>query len=209
MESLRSRRLACLFPSEKWHPPYTRQLLCFGHGMAIYDASQLNLNVIVYSQTSGSSWRMFHLAVFFEDLAKWKGHRIFNILSYLAEEGSASSFLSLDPWSLILNLWWSATPSWSVKFSFREITSISIFCANFLVRKKRLCYFLRFLHVWLQIPSMAPFHYTYKLCIRGRKSRKIFPFDFVDRLFTEIHFLNERIKCFPLSKHHNALQISE
>ena len=92
--------------------------------MAIYDASQLNLNVIVYSQTSGSSWRMFHLAVFFEDLAKWKGHRIFNILSYLAEEGSAFSFLSLDPWSLILNLWWSATPSWSVKFSFREITTV-------------------------------------------------------------------------------------
>ena len=36
---------------------------------------------------------------------------------------------------------------------------------------------------WLQIPLMAPFHYAYKLCIRGRKSRKIFSFDFVYRLW--------------------------
>ena len=36
---------------------------------------------------------------------------------------------------------------------------------------------------WLQIPLMAPFHYAYKLCIRGRKRRKIFSFDFVYRLW--------------------------
>ena len=45
---------------------------------------------------------------------------------------------------------------------------------------------------WLQIPLMAPFHYAYKLCIRGRKSRKIFSFDFAYRLWlsyiTEIPF---------------------
>ena len=30
-----------------------------------------------------------------------------------------------------------------------------------------------------------PFHYAHKLCLRGRKSWKIFSFDFVYRLFTE------------------------
>ena len=66
-----------------------------------------------------------------------------------------------------------------------------------------------------RIPKLifdTPFPNAHKFCLRGGKSWKSFSFDFLQRVtivLTDISFKSERIQCFPQSKHHDALQISQ